>query len=1170
MALALRFAEEGEFSSRACDVSLSAAPDAAPSKAIFRWSRAARQLLQGQDQVHVKTLVVAMLGPAQQLLRQLTRDWVSVGTLVTTDQLIHPCNLQPTPSTGVILAKKGLKEQDNTLVVLVGQDVPVAASWAWLKTLKQHVEAEEVVCLDSQLSTVYADQFSDGDKLRMLASAAVTDEMKKVTPVRPLEVPQFVTGIPAALLTDGELRKRRVRVYVSLRDVSTTSVDVMRSFLPLVASSSSVLGELQRPLFFQPTGESTHDAGSLNVLYTGITHLFSSSLIVYFWFCCRCARALCCVHCVEQPRSASARQFSTRFLPSDGIPEYNALLDSKLGKRREFLLGNRHSLQLMQQTGVIERVETQPDNPNQYVVHIAEKSIHRRKRLPPRSGSGSLQLPESQTMPWRQSSSSRSILEGFAGHSTNSLRRGSSSASRLDTVDDFTENGDSDLSAAKKTNAATLKGLSRSYSTNTVLTTSNPVLKSSAANRLALFGSTKCSALLESSGAPVSVNPSKHRAASEVASSHVTEVRQRSRSAVPAALGPTLDEFKKKGVQFKRSIASTAAASAPQTAVKGTVEYLLESDATFMTQIRMMKEHLTALENTKAYLDTEIGCLRRKLRGVNAVRENDVAVAHCSSIMQHRLSKAEEEFMKLVTQQQEVRKDVDRVRRELLSLRKVRHKLQEDIEDVAQANQSYEEKIHASKSVRNQLSEELSELERRAEVELEAQRLNLPPEDAVVVDVAKLMGAVQERNLVRRCATVGLAQSGSSSRSLLALQASAAITPADKSPKHHSERRGSVTGHPKTLLDYCSAFRVLQNSMGFEDVASFEQQFTAAEEQLLSKYKANLALADEVAALEKELAAVNTEKKVNRANARRIIQANEKMERDIQTRIQTTLSSVKSYNELRELRNREHAKLRGIMLRCLDALQIDIGGSDLPESDGAGSSGATSANSTGAGSSTHSLYWTETQSPELLEMLQRKMTQVAVTLKVKHHSRVLEIPPEALLRMNRGHDGRRSNMFSTREASKIVMGPREPSGSALAAILGTVQPPSVENALVLTENANMMEVMHGLHRAISPARRKASSLSLAPPEMGRVDGPRASGGSINGASSAAVALLHAGGVQARRSKTDLFSIQRLGTRPSLAVMVETDKEGEEEEEEEEEEDDDGEDGSEDDDDDDND
>ncbi|GMF50776.1 unnamed protein product [Phytophthora fragariaefolia] len=845
----------------------------------------------------------------------------------------------------------------------------------------------------------------------------------------------------------------------------------------------------------------------------------------------------------QRQRSASSRQFSTRFLPSDGIPEYNALLDSHLGKRREFLLGNRHSLELMQQTGVIERVETQPDNPNQYVVHIAEKSIYRRKRLPPRSASGPLQLPESQTMPWRQSSASRTIVEGCTGHNTSSLGRERKGLYRLKTVADFTgvggSDGNDDLSAAKKTNAATLKGLSRSYSTNTVLTTTKPVLNSSAASRLALFGSTKCSALLESSETVGSLNSSKHRTASEVSRpSHATEVLPRSRSAASVVLRSASDDAKKKGAASKRPVVLSAGASGSQSAVKGTVEHLLESDATFMTQIRIMKENLTALENTKAHLDAEIGCLRRKVRGVNAVRENDIAVAHCSSIMQHRLSKAEEEFMKLVTQQQEVRKDVDRVRRELLSLRKVRQKLQEDIEDVTQANRSYEEKIHASKVVRNQLSEELSELERRAEVELEAQRLNLPPEDAVVVDVAKLMGAVQERNLIRRDATVGLAHSGSSGHSLLALQASAAAIPADKSPKYY-ERRGSIAGHPKILRDYCSAFRVLQNSMGCEDLAAFEQQFTAAEEQLLSKYKATLALEDEVAALEKEVVAVNTEKKINRANARGIIQANEKMERGIQVRIQTALSSIKTYNELREMRNREHAKLRGIMMRCLDALQVDIGGPDLPETDGNNTNGSTSARTNGQGSSTHSLYWTETKSPELLEMLQRKMTQVAVTLKVKHNSRTLELPPEAL-RLNRGHDGRRSNMFSTREASKIVMGPKEPSGSALAAILSTVQPPSVENALVLTENASMTEVMNGLHRAISPARRKASSLSVKPPEMGRIDEPRASAsGSLAG-----VALLAQGGGQARRSKVALFSIQGLPSRPSLAVMNETDKEEE--------------------------
>ncbi|KUF97546.1 hypothetical protein AM587_10008420 [Phytophthora nicotianae] len=742
----------------------------------------------------------------------------------------------------------------------------------------------------------------------------------------------------------------------------------------------------------------------------------------------------------NQQKAPPVREFSTRFLPNNGIPEYNALLDNHLGKRREFLLGNRHSLELMQQTGVIERVETQPDNPNQYVVHIADKPIHRRKRLPPRSASGPLQPPESQTMPWRQYSANRE------------LRRGNTSTSRLNT-DGLLGKYD-DVSAAKKANAATLKGLSRSFSSNTVLSTScKPVLKSAAANRLALFGSTKCSALLEASG--------KHRASSDVSLSQVTEKRTRSRSAVSTKVS-------------KRSVASTASTSHTSN-VKGTVEHLLESDAAFMTQIRTMKEQLTELEGKKSYLDTEIGNLRRKLRGVNAVRENDVAVAHCSSIMQHRLSKAEEEFMKLVTQQQEVKKDVDRVRRELLSMRKVRQKLQEDIEDVAQANQSYEEKIHTSKIVRNQLSEELSELERSAEAEIEAQRLNLPPEEAVVVDVNKLMGAVKER-------------------------------------------RHALT-----------AFRVLQNSMGFPDLEALEEQFTTTEEQLLSKYKANLALADEVAALEKEISAINNEKKINRANVRGIAQASEKIERDMQIRTQSVLKSINSYNDLREQRNREHAKLRDIMLRCLDALQIDVRGSDLPDDNGNRSSNGRSK--------TH---WAEAPSPELLEMLQRKMTQVAVTLKVKHSSRILEIPPEAL-RMNRGHDGRRSNMFSTREASKIVLGPREPSGSALSAILGTVQPPSIENAVALTENVSMMEVMHGLHRSISPARRKASLLSIVPPGLGKPVNTSTTGN----ATPTVVNLLNAGNV--RRSAPNTLPPVR--GRSSLAAMIEADKEEDEDDEE---------------------
>ncbi|OWZ21152.1 putative membrane protein [Phytophthora megakarya] len=275
MALALRFAEEAEFSSRACATSSFNAPDVAPSKAFFRWSRPVREQLgsHAHSPISIQTLIVALPGAAP-FIQQLTSTWTQVGTLVTNDQAIPPCKLQADLSSSTVIKSKmgnNVAEKRNTLVVLLPQDIPVVATWVWLNKLREHVDAEDVVCLDSQLSTIYADQFADetGPKLRMLSSSTVTDEMKMETPVRPLEVPQFVAGVPAALLTHGELRKRRVRVFVSLRDVATTPVDVMRSFLPLVASPSSVLGALERPMFFQPTRDSSNDGqGSLNVLYT--------------------------------------------------------------------------------------------------------------------------------------------------------------------------------------------------------------------------------------------------------------------------------------------------------------------------------------------------------------------------------------------------------------------------------------------------------------------------------------------------------------------------------------------------------------------------------------------------------------------------------------------------------------------------------------------------------------------------------------------------------------------------------------------------------------------------------------------------------------------------------------------------------------------------------------
>ncbi|TDH66973.1 hypothetical protein CCR75_004538 [Bremia lactucae] len=273
MALALRFAEEAEFSSRACDSSSYDAPDASPGKAFFRWSRPVRQLLgpHANKPIKTKTLIIAMPGVAQGFIKRVTATWTPVGTLVTSDQYIPSCTLQPdiAGNAAVVLSRTELSvtDESNTLAVVVGPEVPIITTWVWLNTLLQHVDTNDIVCLCSELSTIYADRHLDaenGAKLRVLTSSTVPQAMK--INVSLLEVPQFVTGIPAALLTYGELRKHHVRVFVSLRDVSSTSSDVMRSFMPIAVS---MLGTREDgSINFELGGFYNDRTSTYNVLYT--------------------------------------------------------------------------------------------------------------------------------------------------------------------------------------------------------------------------------------------------------------------------------------------------------------------------------------------------------------------------------------------------------------------------------------------------------------------------------------------------------------------------------------------------------------------------------------------------------------------------------------------------------------------------------------------------------------------------------------------------------------------------------------------------------------------------------------------------------------------------------------------------------------------------------------
>lgn len=495
---------------------------------------------------------------------------------------------------------------------------------------------------------------------------------------------------------------------------------------------------------------------------------------------------------MPQQKSAD-KAFSTRFLPSDGIPEYNALLDEHLGKRREYLLGNKKSLELLQQTGVIARVERQHDNSNQYVVHVGatkapgnESSRHLRRKRPPSlpdTGSASSGASRDHEAMWR-------ALPPYGSKSSFMLRNSATTpdlgvSERMQEMrireDDDTKyqvNGDNDeradhwqdrdelmreleeekesmhpqLPCVNDHDSATFDRASVSSISNQTIAHDRQQLPSStttaqvaALKKLGRSHSTMTVVRKQSVAPGVRQKRSDFGASTlpVVAEQSSGATRHRSRSVIEIT-PPPLVSHTEPSLLTRHSIKTSDLKSkaTPPTSSSGSktaVEHLLESDAAFVTQIRIMKEQLAELTTEKARLNDEIANVRRKLRGVNAVHENDMAVAHCAAVMQQRLAKAEEEYMKLVTAQQQVKTAVDRVRRELLSLKAVRRKLETDIDDVQRSNAAIEDKIHATKTVRNALSEELASLERQADQEREERKLTLPPEEAVIVDVERLM-----------------------------------------------------------------------------------------------------------------------------------------------------------------------------------------------------------------------------------------------------------------------------------------------------------------------------------------------------------------------------------------------------------------------------------------------
>ncbi|OQR97659.1 hypothetical protein ACHHYP_10108 [Achlya hypogyna] len=409
-------------------------------------------------------------------------------------------------------------------------------------------------------------------------------------------------------------------------------------------------------------------------------------------------------------------EFTTRFLASEGIPQYNALLDTHLRQHRKFLLGSKSNLDLLQTTGAIAKVEQGP-SADQYIVYL--DSPKPEKRAPaPKTDHGVPRQARKKATPLRSASA----------------------------------------------------------------------------------GCIRKKRLIE----PLQTQP----APAQLATPTKTMVRHRS---------------------------ATTFAKADET--KPTVNHLLESDLAYHGRILALQKEIAALDAEKKTIDKDIDQMRKQLRGVHAVQENDQAVAHCLSVVQHRFNKAEEEYMKAVTQQAAVRTSVDYLRQELLSLGQVQRKLELDIIEAQQKIVLAEERIATTKATGNETANELSELERQAEADSVERVLKLPPEDDFVqMDVPRMMALIHERAASRE-------------QALAAMKTNTAAVEAKEKAED-----------PATLpLKHKKAFETIQAELEVESLDAFIDTFIETENQLISLYKLDMEQQAEVKRADDQLTALEAE-----------------------------------------------------------------------------------------------------------------------------------------------------------------------------------------------------------------------------------------------------------------------------------------------------------------------
>lgn len=403
--------------------------------------------------------------------------------------------------------------------------------------------------------------------------------------------------------------------------------------------------------------------------------------------------------------------------------------------------------------------------------------------------------------------------------------------------------------------------------------------------------------------------PASERKAKRPIPSSTTRVPLPSNSERPVTSSAiTTTESKAKSVRFNMPSSKPTAKRRSQD-TSSTVDKLMRMDCTIQMKIEETKERITDLQNAKKKIDKRIATLRKSVRGVNAVKENDIAVAHASSIMQQRLVKAEEDYMKAVTHRSNLKNRVDDIRREIISIDKVRSKLDSEIKNANDQLKILRMKTDKNLNAWKMVMSKINDMERQAEEDRVERQMSIPSIDntSSVIDVPKLMASMSERAITRRKTVYGTKKQNLDYKFMEAQHSVESNLKKDQAGKIHSN-----------VSKYKNAFQLIQQELGFDDIETYTREFVTTETDLLSQYKHSIQLQQEREKLEVKRNQAKTEwDNTTDSDTKEFVQSLQ----DLETQIKDTLQKTEETRQLHDLRKVEHDRLYQLLLRFLDAIK---------------------------------------------------------------------------------------------------------------------------------------------------------------------------------------------------------------------------------------------------------